>query len=847
MNEAQLVPDSADGVRDAIAAQESTSDDPSFTWDQEMTLPEWNTIVEEIQYQPDWRSSADRDCEYYDNNQLDPETLSGLDLLGLPPVIKNIIQPIIDSVLGLEAKTRTDWRVGADTDQWQDVAEGLSAKMKEAERESFADFAISDAVAGQMKAGIGFVEVGRASDPFDYFMNVDAIHRREIYWRWQSQKRDFSDSTYLVRKKWYDVNAAKAWFPEQREWLEASAAGFPADQFLRRGVESAHLGWALDQEIRFSLEEWEWRWIQEQRIALFEVWFRRWVRGYVFEMPHNQQAVEFDNKNPIHNALVSSGRVKPRVAVYTKMRRAYWGGPWKMRDRKIDRRTLPYVPFWGYREDLTGVPYGLIRSLISPQDEINARAQKMLWLLSARRLLIDEDALDTEMNDVSDILDRIGMADFAAVLNPHRTNKRIEDAIRIDENLAAAEAQYKMMLQSMEDVHKLRSIFPAFMGDNTRGQSGVALDAMLDQSTTVLAEILDNTRYGRRMVGRLMLDELRDRYSGQPVEIVVDGVGAKKKTIVLNQPIQHQVPGTNQVMNGIQNDVSQAGVNLALEDVPSTPSYRRQQAANMSEVLKGLPERLQEALVPFWLEATDMSQRAEMADEARKVLGNVDPSTMDEQERQMWEMAQQMQRAAAQAELAKTQGEAAKADALAQKARAETDQVRQEIQQAGGIDGMIQNAVGQVQQDAAQQIGALQQQLDQLQQALNDKQLQIAADKEAKNYKAEQDAGARIEQARIQAESDTKAVRAAQMSDAAIKKVMDNINELAKELKELRSQVDKNTKASEKQEKGDGSEKVIKQSLDKVASALEGVARSQAGVERAIKLVGNGSGKKDQS
>ncbi|KCV32915.1 hypothetical protein L490_5258, partial [Bordetella bronchiseptica 00-P-2796] len=114
--------------------------------------------LDEIRNQPTWRREADKACDYYDGNQLDAETLARLEAKGLGPLVTNLIQPTVNAVLGMEAKTRTDWRVGGDDDQYQDVAEALSAKMHEAEREAQADTATSDAYASQIKAGFGVVE-----------------------------------------------------------------------------------------------------------------------------------------------------------------------------------------------------------------------------------------------------------------------------------------------------------------------------------------------------------------------------------------------------------------------------------------------------------------------------------------------------------------------------------------------------------------------------------------------------------------------------------------------------------------------------------------------------------------
>src|SRR3546814_17083988 len=121
---------------------------------------------------------------------------------------------VCSSDLGMEAKNRTDWRAGADDDQWQDVAEALSAKMHEVERESQADRATSEGYAHQVKSGFGCVEVSRNSNPFEYPYRVKSIHRREIFWDWRSTQPDWSDARYVVRKRWFDTDPLPDFFPK---------------------------------------------------------------------------------------------------------------------------------------------------------------------------------------------------------------------------------------------------------------------------------------------------------------------------------------------------------------------------------------------------------------------------------------------------------------------------------------------------------------------------------------------------------------------------------------------------------------------------------------------------------
>ena len=100
----------------------------------------------EIQEQPVWRARADKEMDYADGNQLDSELLVKQRELGVPPAIEDLIGPALLSIQGYEATIRTDWRVASSGEtNGQDVADALNSRLNQAERESKADLACSDA------------------------------------------------------------------------------------------------------------------------------------------------------------------------------------------------------------------------------------------------------------------------------------------------------------------------------------------------------------------------------------------------------------------------------------------------------------------------------------------------------------------------------------------------------------------------------------------------------------------------------------------------------------------------------------------------------------------------------
>lgn len=577
-----------------------------------LAIDKLDKFLYEIRLQPMWRREADLDAEYYDGNQLDHATLDDMQRLGMAPLIRNLIRPTIDVALGMEAKTRSDWRVQADDDKYQDVAEAMSVKLKEAERESRADRACSDAYAGQLKTGLSWVEVSREMDPFKYPYRVSNVSRREIFWDWRAKEPDLADARYLVRRRWQDIDVLELMFPDEKDliqglgWSKANwdtpLTDFPAIQGRT---------WLYERDV--TIPESDWRDSTRKRLCLYEVWYRVWTRGFVIRTPDGR-TVEVDLANERHAQAVASGMVEPIPAIFPKMRLSWWIGPHRIADLPTPYRhqNFPYIPFWGYREDLTQIPYGLIRSMRSPQDEINARLSKMMWLLSAKRITMTSTAVD----DVDEIRREAARPDATFILSKNFNPNK--DTFKVESDFQLSQQQFEVMKDAAESLQKTAGVYQAMLGDKQPGgaNSGIAINSLVEQGTTTLAEINDNYRFGKRGVGQALVELLIEDIGQEPHVVNVDEkFGAKKKQVALN------VPTTKNGVQMLDNDVQKAQVKCVLEDVPSTPTYRAQQLMMLTEMTKAMPPQIQSFIVPFILESSEMPHRREIADQVRKALG----------------------------------------------------------------------------------------------------------------------------------------------------------------------------------------------------------------------------------
>ncbi|HHH2240436.1 TPA: portal protein [Yersinia enterocolitica] len=670
------------------------------------TLERLMDISSDIDHQPDWRTNANTACAYYDGDQLAPEVVAKLRERGQPLTQHNLIAPTIDGVLGMEAKTRTDLMVIADdpNEEMEVMAEAVNAEFADTCRLSGLNKARSDAYAEQIKAGLSWVEVRRNSDPFDNKFKVSTVHRNEVFWDWFSREADLSDCRWLMRKRWLDVDEVKGTFPDKSQIIDYSLnewKGF-VDTELAAGQESDLMS-AYEEYQSWSRESTEWVSSNRKRVLLQVIYYRTFQRLPILQLS-NGRVVEYDKNNVMHAVAVATDRVQVTMARVSRIRESWFVGPHFIIDRPCTapQGMFPLIPFWGYRKDKTGAPYGLACRAIPAQDEVNFRRIKLTWLLQAKRVIKDADA--TNMTD-KQLAEEIERPDGVINLNPNRANKTTAaDALNIQQDFQVAQQQFQVMQESMKLIQDGLGVYSAFLGQDSNASSGVAISNLVEQGATTLAEINDNYQFACQQVGQLLLcyllEELTKRRN-YPVVINRDDP-RKRKEVVLNAAEE---------AGRMNNDVSRLRAHIALAPIQQTPAYKSQLAQRLSEVIVGLPPQIQVSVLDMWVELLDLPNKQEFVERIRGALGTPkSPDEMTPEEQQAAQQEQQLQQQQQELAMREIAGKVAKLEAEAQRINA---QAEREATLANGQrfnDAYTQAKTGQVLQDmqnVTEEIGAL--------------------------------------------------------------------------------------------------------------------------------------------
>lgn len=591
-----------------------------------LTPQEVSDIQREIEEQPAWRARADKEMDYADGNQLASELLRRQQELGIPPAIEDLVGPALLSIQGHEISKRTDWRVTPNGQVGgQDVAAALNFKLNQAERESKADDAITAAFRPQAAVGLGWVEVLRESDPFKYPYRCTAIHRNEIHWDNAAREPDLSDARWLRRTRWLRPERLASAFPKHKEMIMLCGKHGSSwvNEVAKDGGASTGLSNAWGDGSVATISEQHWYNISSKELCVSEIWYRRWENTPVLKFK-DQRVVEYDEDNMEHVNALAAGDCEVVYANVARVRRSYWLGVQCLDDAPspYSHRHFPYVPFWGFREDLSGVPYGYVRGMVYQQDSLNSGTAKLRWGLSAVRTTRTKGA--TSMTSAQ-LRKAVGRADADIELNADHMGKP-GAMFKVERDFQLNAQQMQLLDNARAAIVRVGPASNGFQGKAGTATSGVQEQTQVDQSNQSLGWMMDMRDKGRKQIGELLISMIVEDIGANEHTIVIEGDGVKEdKTVVLNKP---EVDEDGRAY--LSNDLQRTRLKVGLEEVPSTTTFRGQQVNAMAEAVKSLPEQYKAAIMPFMVSLMELPFKREVIDAIRAVDQQQSPEQIEQ-------------------------------------------------------------------------------------------------------------------------------------------------------------------------------------------------------------------------
>jgi len=557
------------------------------------------------------RDLSELDRDYYDNKQWTDDEVKQLEKRKQPVVTFNRIKPKIDSLIGLEIRSRVDVKAYPRTPGSDTEASAITDALRYVSDNSDFDQTKSHAAYNLFVEGTcaAIIEVEKTAKGFEIVPRHIPWDR--LFFDMHGARKDGQDCKYMGQAIWLDIDDAKAMFPD-----------IDGD-ILTVGTADGAISDTYDDR---------------PRNAMFDAGRNR---TRIIEMFYNDAGQWY---HAIFNSL--GFMVEPRLSPY------------------LDECNEPCNPIEIQHAFMTrnNRPYGFVRNLISPQDEINKRRSKSLHLLSVNQVIAEEGAV----KDVNAAKRALADPSGWLIKNPGK-------GLEVNTGTELAMGQFQLLAEAKNEIDQIGAN-SAVTGKEDKAMSGRALEVRQYAGTTEVMPVMDSLRSFEIRCYRQMYYRIKQFWSDQKWIRVTDDE-QNVKFVGLNQPItfremfdQRGTPydaldPRNEEIAYMQNKVSEIDVDIILDVAPDQITLQGEQFEMLTNMYAANPDAIPFEMV---IEASNIRNKDRILE--RFNTDTPEAQAAAEQQMMMQQRANQLQEAKVMAEISSKEAKAAKdmSDAQAQ-------------------------------------------------------------------------------------------------------------------------------------------------------------------------------------
>lgn len=570
-----------------------------------------NWWYRERQLQAENRTEQMTDHKFYDGGQWEDDDVTYLADRGQKALVFNQIKPTIDWVLGTEKRTRIDYKILPRRKENGPNAEIKTKGMKYLSDINKEAFQRSRAFDDATKGGVGWLEIGCRADPTD-----EKIFTRYEDWRncWYDSlgvELDMSDHRYFFRSKWVDLDIGSAMFPDRADLIKSASINdytYYDEEMTGLDIEP------VEGEMGFLLDQWhglETPYFRS-RVRLVEGWFRLPVKVKIMRGPElgSLNGVTYDDANEDMNYLTKNGYASLYDAIKMQMKVMMFcsTGALQYMDSPYNHNRFPFVPIWSHRRKSDHTPYGMIRQLRDPQEDLNKRRSKALFILSTNQTVVDNDATD-DWDDLKEELDR----------PDGLVKKKPGSELTINKETRLAEEHIMLMHQDADYIERTSGVNDEMMGRQTNAVSGKAIAQRYEMGTVVTASQYDNLRLAFQLAGEIKLS-LMEQFWTEEKEFRITGQKGQPEFI----PINTRDPETGEVMN----DITNTQADFVVDEQAHSATVRQAMFDQMMELAGQLAQVSPEvvlSMLDLIVDLSDVPSKDAFVERIRAINGQKDP------------------------------------------------------------------------------------------------------------------------------------------------------------------------------------------------------------------------------
>ena len=621
---------------------------------EEITRQQWNRYIKARDNgHLDYIDMAKKCDAFYCGDQWDSDDIATLEEEGRPALTTNTILPTVNTILGEQSTRRADIQFKARRSGTEEVAATLNKlyahiadnnKLDWVEQTVFSDGLIMD--------GRGYFDVRldfsdhlegevriTAKDPLDILIDPDA--------------KEYDPKTWneVFETRWMTLDEIEEVYGKKK----AAELKFIAENGNSFGRDSVEY-----EEQRFGADNEAWQQVGDnddyktaKSLRVIERQYRKLVRSDFYLDPNtgDQRLVPEGHNDAKAKKFAKKYGLGIVSKVVRKVRWTVTCDKVVLHDDWSPYEDFTIVPFFCYFR--RGKPFGVIRNLLSPQEQLNKIDSQMLHIVNTTAnsgWMIESGSL-------------IGMNPDDLEENGSKTGLVLEYAVGRKEPQKIQPNQIPTGLdriaQKVENkIQSISGVSESMLGSDSPEVSGVAIQAKQNRGAIMIQVPLDNLRKSRQYLAEKVLNVVQRFYTEERIIQVTkdDDPLEEREEMVINQETPE---GT------VINDLTLGEYDVIVSTAPARDSFDEVQFAEMMSMRQVGIEIPDDAVVS----RSHLEDKGPLAKRIRVRNGEEPPT-----EEQM-----QAQQEAAEVEKQSVMGQLEKMSAEVEKLRAETELFKAKI------------------------------------------------------------------------------------------------------------------------------------------------------------------------
>lgn len=588
---------------------------------------------------------AQRCDEFYRGDQWAPEDLQSLHGEGRPALTINTILPTINSVLGEQSSRRADVRFKPRRNTEDELANTLTKlymqiadnnKIDWLEQQVFSDGLILDG-RGYFDVRIDFSDSLEgevrvtAKDPLDILIDPDAKEMNPETWN------------EVFETKWLTIDEVEEVYGKKK----AEDLRFLAENGNHLGRDSIEFHESTfgdnavgDEFINSNVpSEGEYRNIKSLRII--ERQHRRLCKVDEFVDPNtgDKRPVPENWGDPKAKKFAKKYNLSIISKVTRKVRWTVTCDHVVLHDDWSPYKSFTIVPFFAYFR--RGKPFGMVRNLLSPQEQLNKIASQELHIVNTTAnsgWMVETGSL---VGMTPDELEEYGATTGLVV----EYNRGSNMPTKIQPNSIPTGLD-RISAKAENNIKSISGVSDAMMGSDSPEVSGIAIQAKQNRGAVLIQVPLDNLAKTRQFLAIKILELVQAFYTEERVFMITneDDPLQPREPMVLNQETPE---------GRIINDMTIGEYDVVISSSPARDSFDEIQfaeALNLRQAGVAIPD---DAVIEY----SHLARKQELAKRVRVRTGE-EPPTPEQQ--QAMQQQQELQMQQIQLEMAKLDAEVKK-------------------------------------------------------------------------------------------------------------------------------------------------------------------------------------------